>query len=85
VLQRDVALAGVLGIVERQVALAESAAAGILAAQAHRRPFEHQRAEGQRLAAKPSRWVRPFARGVAALFDEPPQLGMQVEIRAGNW
>ena len=77
-LHRHVALAG-LGIVEREVALAEGAAAGILAAEPHRRAFQHQRAEGQRLAEGP---VDSAALGddVAALLDEAAQFGMQVEI-----
>ena len=56
---RHVALAG-LGIVEREVALAERAAAGILSAEPHRRAFERQRAEGQRLAEGPVDDCRPW-------------------------
>ncbi len=77
-LQRDVALAG-FGIVERQVALAEGAAAGILPAEPHRRAFQHQRAEGQRFAEGPIDGAA-LGDGVAALLDEAAQLGMQVEI-----
>ena len=86
VLQGNVALAG-FGIVEGQVALAEGAAAGILAAQAHRRAFEHQRAEGQRFGEGPvdMRGRRPLdAQGFAAAFHEAAQLGMQVESFRGS-
>ena len=78
VLQGHVAPAG-LGIVERQVALAEGAAAGILAAEPHRRAFERQRAEGQRFAEGP---IDGPALGdhVAAPLDEAAQLGMQMEV-----
>ena len=78
VLQRNVALAG-FGIVERQVPLAESAAAGILAAQPHGRAFQHQRAERQRFAEGPIDG-RALVDRLAAPLDEAAQLGMQVEI-----
>ena len=61
------------------MALAEGAAAGILAAEANRRAFEHQRAEGQRFGEGPV--DRAVLRDdLAALLDEAAQLGMQVEI-----
>ena len=52
VLHRDVLLAGLV-IVKGQVALAEGAAPGILAAEPDGGPFQHQGAEGQRLAESP--------------------------------
>ena len=61
------------------MALAEGAAAGILAAQPHRRAFQHQGAECQRLAEGPIDGAALGER-VAALLDEAAQLGMQMEI-----
>ena len=46
-------VAPVSRVVETQVALAEGAAPAILAAQPHRRAFQHQAAERQRLAERP--------------------------------
>ena len=74
VLHGHVALAG-FEIVERQVALAERAAAGILPAQPHGRAFQRQRAEGQRLAESPVdgaalvHHVAPLARRSRAAWD----------------
>ena len=42
-----------LRVVEKRVALAERAAAAVLAAQPHGNPFEQQRAEGERLGERP--------------------------------
>src|ERR1017187_7230593 len=78
VLQGDIALAG-FGIVERQVALAEGAAAGILAAEPYRRAFQRQRAERQRLGKGPVDGGILLQRGAAAVH-EPAQLGMQVKL-----
>ena len=78
----NVALAG-FGIVERQVALAERSAAGILAAQPHRRAFQHQRAERQRFAESPIDGPA-LLRRVSALLDKASQLGMQMETLPGN-
>src|ERR1035437_3673659 len=78
VLRGQVALAG-FGIVERQMALAEGAAAGILAAEAHRGAFERQRAEGQRFAESPIE-IAALGDDFAALFDEAAQFGMQVKV-----
>ena len=54
IVQRQIRFAGA-GIVEDRVALAEGAAAAVLAAQPHRRPFQQQRAERQQLRRTPSR------------------------------
>ena len=61
------------------MALAEGAAAGILAAEAHRGAFERQRAEGERLAEGPIE-IAALGDDVAALLDEAAQFGMQVKI-----
>src|ERR1035438_7027171 len=60
------------------MALAESAAAGILAAEADGRAFESQRAEGERFAQCPIE-RRGLCERVAALFEEATQLGMHME------
>src|SRR5664280_1415794 len=77
-LRGHIALAG-LAIVERQVALAERAAAGILAAEAHGRAFERQRAERQRFAEGPIQ-IAALGHRLAPLFDEAAQFGMQVKV-----
>ena len=75
VLHGNVALAGFV-IVERQMALAEGAAAGILAAEPDGRAFERQRAEGQRfgrsaqsMRRRPGRWRRGAFRRSRAAWD----------------
>src|ERR1035437_7193172 len=78
VLRGHVTLAG-FGIVEREMALAEGAPAGILAAEAHGGAFERESAEGQRLAEGRIQ-IAALDDYVAALVDESAQFGMQVEI-----
>ena len=83
VLQRDVALAR-LGVVEHRVALAEGAAAAVLAGEAHRRPFGEQRGEGERLGVRPVEGAaiaggrRPLAE------DEAFDLVVELEVRAAH-
>ena len=77
VLQRDIVLAH-LGIVKGQVALAESAAAGILAAQPDGSSLQRQRAERQCFAECPIDGAILLNR-LAPLIDEAAQLGVQVE------
>ena len=64
---------------EDQVALAEGAASGILAAEPHGRAFERQGAECQRFAECPVDGSA-LVDDLAAALDEAAQLGMQVEI-----
>ncbi len=82
VLQRHV-FAGGFGIVEGQVPLAESAAAGILAAEAHRRSFQHQRTEGQRFAEGPIDGP-PFSITSRRFSIKPRNLGCRWKF-SGKW
>ena len=61
------------------MALAESAAADVLPAEANRLALEHQTAERQRFAKRPI--DRPAGQRLAPFFHEVLQLGMQMEIR----
>ena len=76
-LQGNVAVA-VFVIVEREVALAESAATAILAAQAYRRSFENQAAEGDGFSKCPIDGT-VGGESFAAFADEAFELGMEVE------
>ena len=62
-----------------QVPLAERAASGILPAQPHRRAFEHERAEGQRLSECPVDGPT-FRDRLFASFHEHAQFRVQVEV-----
>src|ERR1700735_4061078 len=77
-LQRGILLS-VLRIPEGQVPLAESAASGILPAEAYGSSFERQGAEGQGLSERPVDRAA-FLDDRAPAFNEIAQLGMQVEI-----
>src|ERR1039458_2003286 len=74
-LRGHVTLAG-LAVVEGQVALAERAAARILAAEAHGRAFERQRAERQRLPGGPIQ--------IAALGPRPARR-LLVGVASASW
>ena len=77
-LQRRVDAAG-FGVVIFGVALAEGAASGILAAQAHRRAFQNQAAERQSFGQSPVD-ERTAVAGFVPALDHSLQLGMQLEI-----
>ena len=74
--ERDVALLGGL-VVQDGVALREGAAAGVLAAQAHREALAQQRAERQVLGGRPVD-VGAALDALAALADDPLELAVQV-------
>ena len=82
VLQRDVLLLGDL-VVDDRVALAERAAADILARQADREALDQQRGEGQMLGGRPVDAGALLDR-LAPLLDHPAQPGMDVERRPGG-
>src|SRR5687767_5544717 len=75
-LERDVHIAGLI-IVKLQMPLAEGAAAAILAAEPHRRSFQHQRSESEGFGERPihRRAVQYFF----AFFDKCLELGMNIE------
>ena len=68
----------VFEIVEGQMALAESAASGILSAQANRNIFEHEAAECNRFGESPVHRA-VFGQGFAAFFHKAFELGMDME------
>ena len=78
VVQRHVAGIGRL-VDQHRMALREGAAAGILAAQPHRRAFGQQRAPGQRLAGRPVD-VLAGIDGLALLAEQAGDLAVEVEV-----
>ena len=82
VLQRDVALAGLL-VVEDGVAVAEGAAATVLSGEADRDSLDHERPEGKRLAVGPVISGTLLENLAAALQHGLAELGQDPEI-GGN-
>ena len=70
---------------QHRMALREGAAAGILAAQPHRRALGQQRAPGQRLAGRPVDILAGLD-GLALLLEQARNLAIEVEVlgRLGN-